>query len=369
MKKRKARQSKLASFRDDIISLLDRHEQEYIPATVIYEKLVEKGYDGSLSLLQKWIRKYRRSRLPKAVIRYETPPGQQAQVDWGEKRIKDSPTVYIFCMILSYSRMRFVHFFPKADMYSFLLGHKLAFSYFGGTPGEILYDQNRCVVKKPGFVDVVFNEKLLDFARHYGFIPRVCRPYRAQTKGKVENTVKYVKQNFLSIQPRYQINILNQRKRAWLEKVNHRVHSTTREIPLRRLCKEELRLIDTLPDYNLFYLETRKVFNDSTFSFHSQRFSVPPIYVGKYVTIKYRPERHRINVYFQEKPITQHHTDTKDAYVIKRAHRWSIWRLWREEKHLFYQKAKQQVKATNHPLAIYEAISEGEAAVPENGRE
>ena len=252
-------------------------------------------------------------------------------------------------------------------MYHFLLGHKRAFSYFGGVPREVLYDQNRCVVKKTGFVDVVFNEKLLDFAHHYGFIPRVCKPYRAQTKGKVENTIKYVKQNFLSLQDCYRIPILNQHKRAWLEKVNQRVHATTREIPVRRLSKEQLRPIETIANYDLYYLETRKVFNDSTFSFKSQRFSVPPIYVGKTVTVKYRPERDRVDVYFQHKPITQHRTDTTDPYVIKRLHRWSIWRLWREEKHLFYQKAKQQVKPTNHPLAVYEAISELQEAFPQNG--
>jgi transposase len=360
IKKREKKESKLEVFKPYVKSLLKESDLEFPPATVIYEQIVKRGYTGCLSLVQKWLKEYRTEHFPKVVIRYETAPGQQAQVDWGEKKIKDKTTgltkkVYIFCMTLSYSRTRFTHFTPRADMYHFLLCHKLAFEYFGGLPEEILYDQNRCVVLKPGIKDISLNSRFLDFAHHYNFRPRLCRIYRPETKGKVENTVKYVKGNFLSIQDTNNIAVLNRRKRDWLFKINNKVHSTTKEIPFKRQPKENLQDIKLVSAYDLYYMETRKVFNDSTFSFYSRRYSVPPSYIGKTVTVKYRPSVARIDVYFKEKFITQHRTDTMEQYVVKRSHRHEVWKIWRHDKKLYYKKAKE-TKLANHPLAVYEQI-------------
>ena len=361
MKPRTAKQSKLKPFEKDILNLIKYSDMDFPPCPAIYERLVEKGYTGSLSLLQKWMGNYKQQHIPKVVIRYETSPGQQAQVDWGEKRIQDRRTglvkkVYIFSMVLCWSRMRFACFVHKADMYYFLLCHKLAFQYFGGVPREILYDQNRCVLVKPGFKNIVFNQKCLDFAHHYDFVPRVCKPRRAQTKGKVENNIKYIKRNFLSLQDTHDLKILNQRVKHWMEKVNHKVHSTIHEIPYKRLPKEALNDIQLISNYDLYYFEPRKVFNDATFSFHSKRYSVPPLYIGKTITVKYRPGRSRIDVYWQDKRITQHRTDTLEQYVIKRSHSHEIWKVWRNDKKLFYQQ-HQKEKHTNHPLSLYEQIS------------
>ena len=357
MNPRQARDSILKPFEAYMLTL-KTPEDEFPPCTAIYEKLVEKGYTGSLSLVQKRIKKYRNSLPKNIIVRFETPPGKQAQIDWGEKRKVDkatgrAKTVYIFCMTLSWSRARFVYFTPKADRYYFLLGHQLAFDYFGGIPEEILYDQNRCVLLRPGIKDVAYNSRFLDFAHHYGFMPKVCRPYRPQTKGKVENSVKYVKRNFLMIQDTNDCDVLNQRRLKWLNKINTKVHATIQEIPFKRLPNENLRSISEIPDYPLFYMETRKVFGDSTFSFHSQRFSVPPDYIGKRVTIKHRPNQSRIDVFYKDRQITQHRTDTAEKYIIKRVHRHKIWSIWREDKKLFYAKPKS---IENHPLKIYEEI-------------
>jgi transposase len=366
MKKRIKKPSKLSFYETDIAYFIRGPQKEWPPATVIYEELLQKGYDGSLSLIQKWLKQYKQIHFPKVVIRYETKPGQQAQVDWGEKKIQEdksgrSKKVYIFCMTLSWSRNRFVYFFPKADMYYFLLGHKLAFSYFGGIPQEILYDQNRCVVLKPGLKNAEYNHKFMDFARHYGFYPQLCAPYRPQTKGKVENLVGYVKKNFLTTQHTHNLSILNQNGHGWLKKVNNKVHSGTAKIPFRQLEKEGLKTISAIGDYELYYLESRKVFNDSTFSFYHQRYSVPPAYIGKTVSVKYRPGNMRLDVFYDAQPITQHRMDSGERYVIKRGHRHSIWRVWRNGKKLFYQQA-QKAKQENHSLAVYEEIAAKEAA-------
>jgi transposase len=364
-KVRAKRESKLKEYEDKILSYLERPESDWPPATVIYEILVKEGYNGSLSLLQKWITKYKKRHFPKVVIRYETGPGRQAQVDWGEKKITDKKTgitkkVYIFCMTLSWSRSRFVYFCPKADMYYFLSAHKKAFAYFGGVPKEVLYDQNRCVVLKPGIKDVHYNNKFMDFARHYGFYPKLCRPYRPQTKGKVENLVRYVKKNFLTMQDTNDFIVLNNNGRKWLKKINNKVHSTTGRIPFLDLGKENLSDITKTADYEIYYLETRKVFNDSTFSFYSQRYSVPPQYIGRMVSLKYRPFNLRLDVYYKEELITQHRMDSGERYVIKRGHRHSIWKVWRNDKKLFYLH-NQKTKTENHPLSEYEQIITEEA--------
>ena len=366
MKQRRIRASKLEAYKGGILNYIGPPETQWPPATAIYEQLVKKGYDGSLSLLQKWLKQYRAVHFPKVVIRYETGPGRQAQVDWGEKKLTDKKSgitkkVYIFCMTLSWSRNRFVFFCPKADMYYFLLGHKKAFHFFGGVPQEILYDQNRCVVLKPGVKDARYNNRFMDFARHYGFYPQLCRPYRPQTKGKVENLVGYVKKNFLTMQDTNAIGLLNQNGRQWLTKINNKVHSSTAKIPFLQLAKENLNAIKGIADYELYYLETRKVFNDSTFSFYSQRYSVPPLYIGKMVSVKYRPYCLRVDVYYQNQLITQHRMDSGERYVIKRGHRYSIWKVWQGDKKLFYQQAAKEKKKSSHALSIYEQIASQEA--------
>lgn len=363
MKPRKTRGSKLTPFLSRIHSLLALNEWEYIPATVIYERLVEQGFHGSLSLVQKYIQRYKRLHRSSVVVRFETGPGEQAQVDWGEKKIRDPRSgitrkVYIFCMTLCWSRMRFVHFCPKADMYHFLLGHQLAFDYFGGIPGEILYDQNRCVLLKPGSKAVEFNRRMIDFAHYYGFLPRVCRPYRAQTKGKVENLVKYVKRNFLSTQTTYHPEPLNQRKREWVNRINRKVHSTTGEIPFKRWRAEGLTPVPRMDHYDLYYLETRKVFTDSTFSYQSRRYSVPPDYIGKFISIKFRPENKRIDVFYNDRLITQHRTDQdgEGQYVIKRVHRHRIWKFWQDQNHPV-NKEGRGLPSRNHALSLYEDVA------------
>jgi hypothetical protein len=153
--------------------------------------------------------------------------------------------------------------------------------------------------------------------------------------------------------------ILNQRRHKWLDQINHKVHATTQEIPFKRLAKEKLTDIRSFPEYDLYYMETRKVFSDSTFSYHWQRFSVPPSYIGKRITVKYRPNNARLYVYYKDKLITEHRTDSASQYVIKRSHRHSIWHIWRNDKRLFYQKAKER-ENYNHSLTLYEEVSQRE---------
>jgi transposase len=170
-------------------------------AVKLQEELRWQGYTGGVTLIRRFLHPLRQW-IPAVTERFETPPGQQAQVDWSScghiwHRDRLRP-LSSFSMTLCYSRRPYVEFTVSQDMETFLRCHINAFGYFGGVPREILYDNLKTAVDRRGpDGQVVWNRRFRDFADYYGFVPRACRPYRAQTKGKVENGIRYVKGNFL----------------------------------------------------------------------------------------------------------------------------------------------------------------------------
>ena len=167
---------------------------------VLLRELRDLGYDGSNTILSEYVRPRRRRRQPEATMRFETEPGEQAQVDWGSLSYIGTDgkqrRVWVFVMTLGWSRACYVELVRKADTAAFIQCHVNAFEYLGGVPRRCLYDNAKVVTlgrdeeKRP-----IWNQRMLDFARRVGFEARLCRPYRAQTKGKVENGVKYVRRN------------------------------------------------------------------------------------------------------------------------------------------------------------------------------
>ena len=158
------------------------------------------GYQGSYSTVVQYVRPRRRCRQPEATMRFETAPGEQAQVDWGSLSYIGADgkkrRVWVFVMTLGWSRACYVELVRKADTAAFIQCHVNAFEYLGGVPRRCLYDNAKVITlgrdeeKRP-----IWNQRMLDFARRVGFEARLCQPYRAQTKGKVENGVKYVRRN------------------------------------------------------------------------------------------------------------------------------------------------------------------------------
>lgn len=151
-----------------------------------------------------------------------------------------------------------------------------------------------------------FHKKFLDFAAYYGFVPRVCRPYRPETKGKIESTIGFVKKNFWPGIHFDSLGDLNRQARTWAEKVNHQVHGTTREVPYDRLEKERLLRIDEQPAYETSYLEDRRVAKDCTLSYRGNRYSVPYQYAGKTVMVREPVAGGRIEIYRDTTVIAEH---------------------------------------------------------------
>jgi transposase len=284
--KRSKRPSKL----DDYKEYIDQRLQEYpLTATRIYREIQEQGFSGKYTIVKDYVRETRPKCGVPAVYRYETKPGVQAQVDWAECgyiEIDGSQRkLYCFTMVLGYSRMRYAEFTLRIDVHTLIQCHLNAFRYFGGYPQEILYDNMKQIVLKrgPKSSDSDWNPKFKDFFTHHGFVPRLCRPYRPQTKGKIERTVGFVKSDFFMGGKFSSFSDLNSQLQVWLSRVNSTVHGTTREIPLDRFEEESLHLqhIDQALPYHNVREETRKVSRDSYVSYLGNCYSVPYRFAGR----------------------------------------------------------------------------------------
>jgi transposase len=146
------------------------------------------GYTGGYSQLREYVRTLRPAAAAEPVVRFETPPGHQAQVDFAHCRLPWGVR-YALVVVLGYSRLLWVHFAPRQDLRTLITGLEACFGAWGGVPRELLFDQMRSVLTRDDRLTgggLVGNLEFLRFCRHYGVKARVCRPYRAQTKGKVE---------------------------------------------------------------------------------------------------------------------------------------------------------------------------------------
>jgi transposase len=215
----------------------------------LLRELRERGYTGGLTQLILYVQPYRPQHEEKAVMRFETEPGQQAQVDWGSFGDIDyegrQRKLYVFVMTLGWSRAMYVEFTVSGTTDWFIRCHQHAFEYFGGLPREVLHDNlKNAVISRARQGRIVWNERYLDFATSSGFAPRACRPYRAQTKGKVERGIGYVRQNFWCGLHFTDLDDLNAQALGWLnDTANPRVHGTTGAVPFERLAQEGLQAL------------------------------------------------------------------------------------------------------------------------------
>jgi transposase len=250
---RPLRATKLDPFMGYVIERLRAAAPERIPASVLLMELRERGYAGGYTMLKVFVASLKPPEAAEPVIRFETAPGEQMQVDWavirrGENRLS------VFVATLGWSRATYAEFVTDERVESLIEAHENAFLAFGGTPREVLYDNMRTVVLERhgyGRGRHRFHRGFLDFARHCDFRPRLCAPYRAQTKGKVERFIRYLRHSFyVPLASRLaQEGLIVDRETAnlavgrWLREVaNVRVHGTTGEIPAERLAIERTQL-------------------------------------------------------------------------------------------------------------------------------
>jgi transposase len=220
-----------------------------LSAVRLLDEIRAAGYTGGYSQLKTFVQRVRPTPPPEPVIRFETPAGRQAQVDFARFRFAWGIR-YALLVVLGYSRLLWCRFYARQDMATLMDGLEDAFLAFGGVPQELLFDQMKAVITRDLRIEggaLVHNAEFLRFAHHWGFTPRACRPYRAQTKGKVERPVRYLRGNFVYGRTFLHDADLDQQRQAWLDRVaNVRLHGTTRERPRDRFDREERFLLQPL---------------------------------------------------------------------------------------------------------------------------
>ncbi|WP_053217944.1 IS21 family transposase [Virgibacillus senegalensis] len=309
MKKVPSKGSKLDPFKDYLVK---RMKEGTTNCTVLLDEIISMGYEGKMTILRDFIRPYRVRPKKQATIRYETPPGKQAQMDWGhigkfavDGEMKD---IYAFVILLSYSRLKYVEFTDSMDLETLMKCHMNAFAYFNGVPEQILYDNMKTAVIRHSPVEIRFNRKFEEFLAYYGIVPKACKPHRPQTKGKVENVVGYLKKNFLQRKHEPTLKALNEDVRVWLDQVaNRKVHQTTLESPHTRFQHEQKHLMtsNTKPLFPIHHWEIRKVSKDCFVSYLGKRYSVPFRYVGQELKIKETLDHH-LEIYDHYECVAKH---------------------------------------------------------------
>ena len=237
---RKPRKHKLDPYKETIRRRLEEHPK--LSIVRLFQEVKDLGYEGGYGRVRDYVLQIRPPVEPPEVERFETPPGLQAQVDfatfptaWG--------TRYALLVVLGYSRLQWLAFYSRQSMEVVMDGLERAFAFFGGVPMELLFDQMKAVVTGDHRTDggeLLLNQTFLRFANHWGFRIRACRPYRAQTKGKVERQVSYVRRNFFYGREFLNDEDLEEQAMAWLQKVaNVRIHGSLKESPQVRFERDE----------------------------------------------------------------------------------------------------------------------------------
>ncbi|WP_073379637.1 IS21 family transposase [Desulfofustis glycolicus] len=369
---------KRASILDPYRQLIDDYlaEDDY-KATWIHERLQQRGYEGSYRTVQAYVREVKDRRHRLAYTRFETEPGCQAQVDWGDFRIDNgngsSSTRYLFLMVLGYSRAFYIEFVEACTLESFLDCHIRAFSYLHGVPGEVLYDNMKQVVVGRAGGAAVFNNEFLHFAHHYRFSPKACPPYSPWVKGKVERPIDYVRQRFWRGYRYTTMEKLNRDARSWLDvTANRRIHGTHKQ-PVDQRWHQEQDSLQPLPPapYDTSLKVFRKVYKDCQLSYNANRYLVPHHVVGKTVMLKIK--QGRISIYddqtllvtYQEANGTNQTVGNRLFYDQLRQDRDQLQRKYRTSKGAATRgldNGSLFPEVTHRPLAEYEQYANGGAS-------
>jgi transposase len=265
-------------------------------ARILFQELQGRHYDGSYETVKRFVQPLRAVLLvaERAALRFETPPGLQSQIDWGQARVhlRHQPvTIHVFVLTLGFSRRGFYEPYLGETLPQFLDAHERAFEHFGGHTREHLYDRPRTVCRPSEERRIVWNTTFKHFADYWGFEPRLCRPYRAQTKGKVESGVKYFKRNFLPGRSFCDLVDLKEQLAHWnAEIADRRIHGTTHERPGERFLRERAHLVPHCgqPGYRLEARQPRIVAEDYLVSLDTNRYSVPFTLIGQTVDVARR---------------------------------------------------------------------------------
>jgi transposase len=250
---RAARPCKLDPFKPYLLERIEQARPDWIPATVLLREIRAEGYVGGISQLKAYVRPFKVVRAD-PVVRFETEPGLQMQADFTIIR-RGRDRLLAFVATLGFSRATFVRFTRAEQFEDWRDGLIAALEFFGGVPRQVLFDNTKTVIiKRDAYGPELhrWHPGMLELAREYGFQLRVCKPYRARTKGKVERFNHYLKRSFLiplnatlrAAGLKLDVDTANREVMRWLNEVaNTRLHATTGEQPCVRLPADQAQFI------------------------------------------------------------------------------------------------------------------------------
>lgn len=292
-------------------------------ADVLRQEFEAMGIAVSLRTVERALRPFRQSwqRAQQVTMRFETPPGQQMQVDFGEKWLQIGGARqkrYVFVATLGYSRRCYIEIFGSLRQRDWIMGLERAFQHFGGVPEQLLTDNAKPLVDHRKGGKAIFHPEFEAFCRHWGTIPKACQPFRARTKGKVERGVGYAKGNALGRLEWESDEALDEHLVWWMLNVaDVRVHGTTFERPIDRFPAERaaLRPVGNHPSYLRIRHMTRKVASDGRIDVDTNRYSVPPQFIG--ATLDVVIESGTLQVLFQDRVLAEHEVHPGRHQIIE----------------------------------------------------
>jgi len=273
--------------------------QDDYRATWIFQRIKDLGYSGSYDTLKPFVRSIKARNRRQAYLRFETVPGLQGQVDWGDFKVSAADavdlTLYLFVLVLGFSRAMYAEFVSQCTLQAFMDAHIHAFKYLGGVPFELLYDNMRNVFSGRRNAKPVINVEFTHFANHYGFKPILCAPYSPWVKGKVERPMDFIREAFWRGYRFTRLETANRDLLHWLSQTaNRRTHATHRQPVDMRWQQETKNLSAVMPDYDTAIKVYRKVYKDCMVCYNASRYQVPPEAVGKKVLLKIKDGAVRI---------------------------------------------------------------------------
>lgn len=291
------RKSLLDPYNDNIKAWIEE-DSEYT-ASWIYDRLTNLGFVGSYEIVKRRVHRFKENYHKIAYMRFETEPGYQAQVDFGEFQIArpdgSVTKLYLFSMILGYSRKLYAELIEHCDLSTFLDCHIHAFEYFGGVPEQILYDRMKNVYIGKIAGKKKFNDTLMGFALHYGFKPEVAPAYAAWVKGKIERPYSFIREGFWRGYGFICMETANLDLWAWLLKKDERIHGTTHEKVTDRFYREKPHLnMLPLQPFDTSYRIYRKVYKDCTVRFEGNSYVVPHTLVGQQIILRVKDKAMRV---------------------------------------------------------------------------
>jgi transposase len=353
---RPAGSKKLASFHGFINQKLE--EDLYVSGELLFNKIVSLGYSGKISILYDFLKERRDQLLAYAVMRFETVPGQQAQVDWAEcGHVVENGVErkrYCFVMKLGYSRRSYMEFTTSMTQPILFVCMKRAFAYFGGVPLEILFDN-----MKTAFIfdydkgQWAAHPKMLAFAAHYGFAPRRCRVRRPQTKGKVEREIRYLRSSFF---PSLKLdnmdvktinnNKLNDMVSTWLKRVDQKILRELGQSRFERFKEDFVHFKDLPFDaYDHRTSEPLKVSMEAKIAFQTNHYSVDAAYRGKMLDGKFDPDTNVMTLYFEGKEVKTLNLCPAGAgnKIVEPADKESLYKAWYEDRERYEKQMRRTI--------------------------